>query len=256
MNVLLIYPEFPDTFWSFKHALKFVHKKALSPPLGLLTIAAILPQSWEKRLVDVNVQPLKKSDLAWADYALISAMTVQRESTQKIIDRCQQANLKVIAGGPLFTNQPDDFQMVDHLVLNEAELTLPGFLQDLDRGQPARVYQSSEFADIQQTPIPLWELADKRSYASMNIQYSRGCPYNCEFCNVTAMFGHLPRTKTAAQIIAELDSLYQQGWREGIFFVDDNLIGNKRRLKTELLPALIEWRRDKPGINFSDQSLR
>jgi len=253
MNVLLIYPEFPDTFWSFKHALKFIRKKASSPPLGLLTVAAMLPSEWTKRLVDVNVTKLTEKDLAWADCALISGMVVQRESARQIIARCKKVDLKVVAGGPLFTSEYEQFEKVDHFVLNEAEETLPPFLADLEQGRARHVYMTSEFPDIQKTPVPLWELADLDRYATISIQFSRGCPYNCEFCNVTVLFGHRPRTKTAEQIIAELDSLYDLGWRGGVFFVDDNFIGNKRCLKTELLPALIEWQKDRGGIPFNTE---
>lgn len=253
MNAILIYPEFPDTFWSFKHALRFKRKKALSPPLGLLTVASMLPPEWSKRLVDTNVRRLTKEDLAWADYAFVSGMTVQRESAYQIIARCREAGVRVVAGGPLFTIEHEQFEAVDHFVLNEAELTLPAFLEALRQGMPKRVYTTSEFADIENTPVPLWELVDLDNYATMAVQYSRGCPYDCEFCNVTAMFGHRPRTKTAQQVIAELDSLYDLGWRTGVFFVDDNLIGNMRCLKTDLLPALIEWRKDKVGMSFSAQ---
>jgi radical SAM superfamily enzyme YgiQ (UPF0313 family) len=253
MNILLVYPEFPDTFWSFKHALKFVRKRASMPPLGLLTVAAMLPAEWNKRLVDVNATNLTDADLAWADYVFISAMVVQRESTHQIIARCNATGVPVVAGGPLFMGEHEQFPTVDHFVLNEAELTLPLFLADLEHGCAKRVYATTEFADIQQTPLPMRELADMRRYASMGIQFSRGCPYNCDFCNVTTLFGHRPRTKTAAQIIAELDSLYALGWRGGVFFVDDNLIGNKRELKTELLPALIEWRKGKIGLPFNTE---
>ena len=240
MNVLLIYPEFPDTFWSFKHALKFIRKRASSPPLGLLTVAAMLPPEWAKRLIDVNVTKLTEKDLAWADCALISGMVVQRESARQIIARCKEAGVKVVAGGPLFASEYEQFEEVDHFVLNEAEVTLPPFLADLEQGRARRVYTTSEFADLRKTPVPLWELADLDRYATMSIQFSRGCPYNCDFCNVTALFGHRPRIKSAEQITAELDRLYDLGWRAGVFFVDDNFIGNKRSLKTEMLPALIE----------------
>ncbi|MEW5959468.1 MAG: B12-binding domain-containing radical SAM protein [Chloroflexota bacterium] len=259
MNILLVYPEFPDTFWSFKHALKFVRKRASSPPLGLLTVAAMLPPDWARRLVDVNVTCLTEADLAWADMAFISGMTVQRASAYELIARCKAAGVPVVAGGPLFASEYPHFKQVDHFVLNEAEVTLPLFLADLERGQPQHLYTSPEFADIRQTPPPQWALLDMRRYVTMSIQYSRGCPYNCDFCNVTALFGHRPRTKTAAQIIAELDSLYDQGWRSKVFFVDDNLIGNKKSLKTELLPALIEWQQSKQipfhteaSINLAD----
>jgi len=250
MNVLLICPEFPDTFWSFKHALKFIRKRANSPPLGLLTVAAMLPQNWTPRLVDLNVTHLSNEDLEWADYAFVTGMTVQRESARHVIDRCGKHGVTVVAGGPLFTGEHDQFPEVDHFVLNEAELTLPPFLDDLRRGAPKRVYRSAEFAEIATTPVPRWDLLDLKRYATMSIQYSRGCPYNCEFCNVTALLGHRPRLKTPAQIIAELDALHDAGWRGGVFFVDDNFIGNKRRLKSELLPALIAWQRDRRGVPF------
>ena len=245
MNVLLIYPESPDTFWSFKHALKFIRKSAASPPLGLLTVAAMLPKEWGKRLVDLNVCRLRDKDLEWADCAFVSGMVIQRESAREAISRCKEAGLIVVAGGPLFWAEHEQFPEVDHFVLNEAEVTLPPFLRDFEQGCAKRVYSTTEFADIQQTPAPLWEIADLTRYASMSIQYSRGCPYQCDFCNVTSLFGHRPRTKTAEQIIAELDGLYHLGWRGRMFFVDDNLIGNKHHLKTELLPALIEWQKGK-----------
>jgi radical SAM superfamily enzyme YgiQ (UPF0313 family) len=253
MKILLIYPEFPDTFWSFKHALKFIHKKASTQPLGLITVAAMLPVEWEKRLVDLNVASLKGKDLEWADYAFISAMVVQRESTHKVIARCKAAGLKVVAGGPLFTAEFGQFPDVDHFILNEAEMTLTPFLQDLERGQPKRVYTCDDFPDIRLTPAPIWELVDRKHYATMSIQYSRGCPFDCEFCNITTLFGHLPRVKTSAQIIRELDGLYNLGWREPVFFVDDNLIGNKKQLREDLLPALIEWRKGKKGMPFNTE---
>jgi len=250
MNTLLIYPEFPETFWSLKHALKFVRKRSTSPPLGLLTVAALLPRDWHLRLVDLNVRRLKDDDVAWADCAFISAMAVQRPSALSVIARCKAGNLRVVAGGPLFTSEEGRLAGVDHFVLNEAELTLPPFLADLERGEPGRVYETAAFPDLSRTPAPRWDLLDFRRYAEMSVQYSRGCPYNCDFCNVTALFGHQPRTKTAQQIIAELDGLDGLGWRGSVFFVDDNLIGHKRRLKAELLPALIEWRRSHPGFSF------
>ncbi len=255
MNVLLIYPEFPDTFWSFKYALKFIRKKSASPPLGLLTIAALLPADWQLRLIDLNQQPLSAKDLAWADYAFISGMTVQRQSARAAAERCRAAGVKVVAGGPLFTIEQALFEdVVDHFVLNEGELTLPMFLADLAHGQPQHVYTTTEYADIHTTPTPRWDLVNFKRYATINLQYSRGCPFNCDFCNVTALLGHRPRTKTGQQIIAELDAIYRLGWRGAVFFVDDNLIGNKRALRTDLLPALIDWRKDKVGIVFNTEA--
>ena len=254
MKILLVYPEFPDTFWSFKHALKFIQKKAGAPPLGLLTVAAMLPAEWEKRLADLNVVNLTDKDLQWADYVFLSAMIVQRESVRTILKRCKSAGVKVVAGGPLFTMEYEQFPDVDHFVLNEAEETLAPFLHDLEQGQARRVYTSAEFPDIRHTPAPLWRLADFRHYDTFSIQFSRGCPFNCDFCNITSLLGHTPRTKTAAQIIAELDSLYALGWRKNIFFVDDNFIGNKKYIKSEVLPALIEWRKGKTGMPFSTEA--
>lgn len=250
MNILMIYPEFPDTFWSFKHALRFEGKRASSPPLGLATVAALLPKEWNKRLIDMNVTQLKMKDIQWADYVMISAMLVQRESTEKVIEQVRCIGKKIIAGGPLFTAEFQAFPQVDYLVLNEGEITIPQFLSDFERGEPKHLYMTEEFPDIQKTPAPMWELIDLKQYDSLSIQFSRGCPYNCDFCNITVLFGHRPRTKTATQIINELDKMYSAGWRRNIFFVDDNFIGNKRILKESILPAIIEWRKDKIGCQF------
>ncbi len=250
MNILLVYPEFPDTFWSFKHALAFVGKRAALPPLGLLTVAALLPREWQVRLVDTNVRRVREKDLVWADVAFISAMVVQRKAARRLITRCKKAGLRVVAGGPLFTSEHESFEEVDHFVLNEAEVTLQPFLDDLLKGSPKRIYSSTTFPALQQTPRPRWELLDIQSYASMSIQFSRGCPFNCDFCNVTALFGHQVRMKSAEQIVDELDSLYALGWRGNVFFVDDNFIGKKSFLKSDLLPRLIEWRKGKTGNRF------
>lgn len=250
MNVLLVYPEFPDTFWSFKHALAFVGKRSALPPLGLITVASMLPSDWEMRLVDTNVRGLTDKDLAWAGCVFISAMVVQRESARRIIKRCKEADVCVVAGGPLFSSEHEQFADVDYFVLNEAELTLPAFLCDCEAGHPKRVYQTGEYADLRQTPKPLWSLLDLRHYATMSIQFSRGCPFNCDFCNVTALLGHRVRVKTSLQITEELDSLYATGWRGDVFFVDDNFIGKKAFLKDDLLPALIKWRKGKTGNTF------
>ncbi len=253
MNVLLIYPEFPDTFWSFKHALKFIRRKATFPPLGLLTVAAMLPTEWSKRLVDVNVTTLSEKDLKWADYAFFSGMVIQRKSAYQLIKRCKEAGIKIVAGGPLFTSEHEQFEGIDHFVLNEAEITMPTFLEDLKNGCAKPIYKTPEFADIRETVAPLWSLVNMSKYASMVIQYTRGCPYQCEFCDVTELFGRRTRTKTTEQIIAELDSFYNLGWRGNVFFVDDNLIGNKKSLKQELLPALLKWQENHESITFNTE---
>ncbi len=249
MNILLLYPEFPDTFWSFKHALKFVKKKASLPPLGLLTVASMLPPAWQRRLVDLNVRKLRSEDIAWADIVFISSMAVQQDSAREAIARCKAAGLPVVAGGPLFTTGYAEFPEVDYFVLNEAEITLPRFIADLENGVPERYYTADEFPALGCTPVPEWKLLDMKQYASMAIQFSRGCPYRCDFCNVTALFGHKIRTKTSSQIIAELEGLQRHGWQDSVFFVDDNFIAHRAYLKKELLPALIEWRKTKGATN-------
>ena len=183
MNVLILYPAFPDTFWSFKHALRFVRKRASSPPLGAITVAALLPSEWNKRLVDVNVRNVRQKDLNWADVVMVSAMVVQRDSAKELIHRCKEEGLPVIAGGPLFTGEHEDFPEVDHFILNEAEITLPEFLQDYARGEARRIYETDQYADLSQTPTAMWELIEMNKYESMSIQFSRGCPFNCDFCN-------------------------------------------------------------------------
>jgi len=241
MKILLVYPEYPRTFWSFSYALKFISKKATLPPLGLLTVAAMLPAEWQQRLVDMNVERLTDSDLQWADYVMLSAMSIQKASAESVISRCKALGVKIIAGGPLFTATPEEFGTVDHLILNEAEITLPLFLADLEQGRPRGVYTAPQWANIAKTPQPRFDLVNMKAYASMNIQYSRGCPFDCEFCNITVLYGRSPRTKTREQILAELEGLYTRGWRNGVFIVDDNFIGNKGKLKQEILPAVIDW---------------
>jgi len=250
LKILLVYPQYPDTFWSFKYALKIISKKAAYPPLGLLTVAAMLPNEWEKKLLDMNVSALADEHLEWADYVFISAMTVQRNSVEEVISRCKKLGVKIVAGGPLFTAGHDGFDEVDHFVLDEAEITLPLFLADLEKGCAQHIYTSKERPDISKTPVPLWSLINMKKYSTMNIQYSRGCPFDCEFCDIIILNGHKPRTKDKDQLLGELEALYSHGWRSGVFIVDDNFIGNRRKLKAEILPAIIEWMKER-GYPFS-----
>jgi len=250
MNLLMVYPEFPDTFWSFKHALKFVNKKVSNPPLGLMTISALLPKDWNKKLIDTNIYTLTDQMIDWADLVFISSMDVQRSSVEKIIDRIHQHGKKIAAGGPLFTEDYEQFPEVDYLVLNEGEITLPLFIKDYLAGSPKHIYQTDQYADMHLTPAPDISIIKLSDYDCMSIQFSRGCPFHCDFCNVTALLGHTPRLKSSAQIIAELDQLYAAGWRRNVFFVDDNFIGNKKILKEDILPALINWRKGKTGCLF------
>ncbi len=257
MKILFVYPRYPDTFWSFRHALKFISKKATFPPLGLLTVAAMLPQEWEKRVADLNVKALNDAEISWADFVFISAMVVQKESAKEVIARCVNLNVKVVAGGPLFTTGYEEFEGVNHFVLGEAEVTLAPFLADLAKGNAQHVYTSEERPDISRTPIPLWSLIDMNNYTAMALQYSRGCPFDCDFCDIVVLNGHKPRTKDRQQIVAEMESLYQHGWRGSLFIVDDNFIGNKQKLKTETLPAMIEWSKQKkyPFLFFTEASI-
>lgn len=264
MNVLLVYPDSPDNFWSFKYALKFISRKVNDPPLGLLTVAAMMPRHWGKKLIDMRVNTLRDRDIEWADLVFISGMSIQRESARKVIDRCRNKNVKTVGGGPLFTSDYEDFDDVDHLVLGEAEVVLPGFLEDLKNCRAEHLYRSEKNADMHETPIPAWELVNLRQYAVMDIQYSRGCPYDCEFCDIPVFLGHKVRTKTEDQVLDELEVLYSLGWRGSVFFVDDNFIGNKGKLKNRLLPAIIKWMDQhshpftfstEASINLADDSL-
>ncbi len=241
MKILLIYPQCPDSFWSFKHALKFISKKAAVPPLGLITVSAMLPAIWQKKLVDMNITALCTSDIQWADYVFISAMYVQQESVNKIIAECKKLNKKIVAGGPLFTQEYRNYPQIDHFILNEAEITMPFFLNDLNAGQPQRIYKTLEYADLSLTPVPDYHLLNRKKYAFMNIQVSRGCPFACNFCEITSLLGHKVRMKRPIQIIEELETLYNLNWRGPVSIVDDNFIGNKNEVKNNLLPDMKNW---------------
>ncbi|HJZ39886.1 MAG TPA: B12-binding domain-containing radical SAM protein [Bacteroidales bacterium] len=241
MNILLVYPLYPNSFWSFSHVLRFISKKAALPPLGLITVSAMLPSAWQKKLVDMNVATLRSSDIQWADYVFISAMYIQKESVDQVISECIKHHTKIVAGGPLFTQDYNNYPQIDHFILNEAEITLPRFLNDLKAGQPLRLYQTSEYADITTTPVPDFHLLARKEYALMNIQVTRGCPFACDFCEITSLLGHQVRIKDTDQILRELDMLYNLKWRGPVLIVDDNFIGNKRVIKNNLLPAMINW---------------
>ncbi len=241
MNILLVSPRTPDTFWSFKHALRFVSKRASMPPLGLLTVAALLPRAWSLKLVDLNVERLRDADLLWADYVMIGAMLVQRDSVREIVARCRTLQKKVIAGGPLFTTGYEAFPEIEHFVLGEAEEVMAELVADLEGGVLKRIYRAPRWPSLQNLPVPRWDLIQPRRYVTMAVQFSRGCPYDCEFCDIIVMNGRVPRTKTPAQLIGELEALRVGGWEDMVFIVDDNFIGDRRRTKA-LLRALIEWR--------------
>ena len=250
MKILLVYPSYPDTFWSFRHALRFISKKACFPPLGLLTVAAMLPSDWEKKVVDMNVAALKDEDIKWADFVFVSAMAVQEGSTREVVARCNQIGTKVVAGGPFFTMAEERIPGISHFVLGEAEVTLPRFLKDLADGCAKAVYECGERPALNGTPVPDWSLINMKHYATVNIQYSRGCPFDCEFCDITLLNGRQPRTKTREQLEIELSTIYAKGWHGSVFVVDDNFIGNKKKLKDEILPAMAKWSKER-GYPFS-----
>ncbi len=250
MKILLVSPRTPGTFWSFQHVLRFVAKKAAFPPLGLLTVAALLPRDWELRVVDLNVRRLDDADLRWADYVLLSAMIVHQESVREIARRCVALDRRIIAGGPLFTTGHENFPEIPHFVLGEAEKIMPEVVADLQHGSLQPVYRAPAFPDLAETPVPRWDLIRPRDYVTMAAQFSRGCPFDCEFCDIIVMNGRVPRTKSPEQFVAELEALRQRGWKDMVFVVDDNFIGNKARTRA-LLHAIIAWReRTQPLMGF------
>lgn len=249
MNILLINPEFPDTYWSFRHALPFEKKRCAFPPLGLLTVSALLPKEWQRRLVDLNVRGLKSSDIEWADMVFVTGMLVQKESVHTVVRQCKAMGKRVVLGGPYVTTTIEDLPEVDHIFLGEAETTLPQFIEDLERGEARSSYQAAERPPLSTTPVADFHLAELKRYSSMSVQYSRGCPFNCEFCDIIEIYGRVPRTKSNQQILAELDALLRLGWRGTVFIVDDNFIGNKKNVR-KLLPELAEWQK-RNGHPFS-----
>jgi radical SAM superfamily enzyme YgiQ (UPF0313 family) len=256
MKVLLLYPEFPDTFWSFRHALPFLGKRSAYPPLGLLTVSALLSPHWERKLVDLNIEKLCDKDLAWADVAFISAMLIQAPFLSNLIARCRSVGLRTVVGGPITSGEHPAYRDADHIVQGEAEGVIEELARDLEKGQASRWYKALSWTNMQTVPPPELSLAKMRRYSAMPVQYSRGCPFSCEFCDIIELFGRTQRTKTAEQVIAEFDQLYSFGWRGSVFIVDDNFTANKKALKT-LLPRLADWmcRRRDPFSLFTQASI-
>ncbi|MEB3199889.1 MAG: B12-binding domain-containing radical SAM protein [Synechococcaceae cyanobacterium] len=246
MNVLLVYPRFPKTFWSYEKILELVNRKVLLPPLGLITVAAILPQEWTFNLVDTNIREVKEEEWKWADLVIISAMIVQKDDMMRQIDLAHRHGKPVAVGGPYPSSTPEELDGagVEFLILDEGEITLPMFVEDLRRGaRKGRYSADGAKPDVTSTPIPRYDLLERSAYDSMSVQFSRGCPFQCEFCDIIVLYGRKPRTKTPEQLIAELQRLYDLGWRGGVFMVDDNFIGNKRNVKL-LLRQLRDWQKE------------
>lgn len=244
MRILFVYPKFADALWAYENALKYIRKGASSPPLGLLTVAAMLPAEWEKKLVDLNVCQLTDDDILSSDYVFISAMLAQYYSTNQIITRCRRLGIPTVAGGPLFSFHAEKLDLVepDHRFAGEAEGLIDIFLEDLQENKLKNFYQNENFPDVKKSPIPLWNLVENPdAYAMMTLQFTRGCPYDCEFCDVVALNGHKPRIKGIDQIVQEMDALLQFGWKGHIFICDDNFVGNLRTVREAILPVVIEW---------------
>ncbi|MBN2401614.1 MAG: B12-binding domain-containing radical SAM protein [Spirochaetes bacterium] len=256
-NVLLVYPEIPTTYWSFKYAIPFIGKKSTMPPLGLITVAALIPENYSLKLVDMNVSELSEQAVKEADIVFVSAMIVQKASLLKVIELCNKCGTPVAAGGPYPTSSHKEIEGVDYFILNEAEVTLPEFIKDYENGTPNKIYTSDIKPDITKTPVPRLDLIhDVKDYVFLALQYSRGCPFNCEFCDIIEMFGRVQRTKKPEQFINEMEAVYNIGFRGSLFIVDDNFIGNKAKVKA-LLMAIIKWQKEKnyPFRLFTEASI-
>lgn len=254
MNALLVYPEFLTTFWSWKHLLKFVAKKSAFPPLGLLTVAAMLPKKWNKKLIDLNVTELTDEDIEWADFVFVGAMKTQSASAKEVISRCATLGKPVILGGPILQTGYEEFEQVSHFLIGEAEGIFSDFLADLEKGSAKKVYEAKKFPNICTSPVPLWELIDPKDYASGLIQWSRGCPYECEFCDIDSLNGRIPRVKSVSQFLAELEAMHQAGFRGAMLIADDNFIGNMAETRI-MLSKLVKWQRERGyPYNFTIES--
>lgn len=252
MNILLIYPKFPKTFWSFDRAVALMGHQVLLPPLGLITVAALLPQTWAFKLVDCNIREVHETEWEWADLVICSAMLVQKRDLALQVKKAKDHAVPIAVGGPFATSTPDapELAEVDYLILDEGEITLPLFVAALENGEAKGRFRSGgEKPDIADTPIPRFDLLTLKSYAMMAVQFSRGCPFQCEFCDIIVLYGRKPRTKTPEQLLAELEAIQALNWRGEIFLVDDNFIGNKRNVK-RLLPELRDWQHHH-GFPFS-----
>ncbi len=242
MKVLLIYPQFPQSFWSYDRFMEIAGLKAVIPPLGIITVAALLPQDWEMRFRDRNVTCETQADWDWCDLVILSAMLVQKPDFEALIQKAVRLGKTVAVGGPYPTSVPQDAldAGADFLILDEGEMTIPLFLEALSQGQTQGIFGSTEKPDVRQSPIPRFDLLQRDSYLMMAMQFSRGCPFNCEFCDIISLYGRKPRTKEPSQALGELQTLYDLGWRGSLFIVDDNFIGNQKNVKS-FLRELIPW---------------
>ena len=250
MRALLVNPAFPDSYWSGRFSLRFARRRSLLPPLGLITVAALLPRNWEIRLVDLDVEPLTDEQIRWADVVMLSGMLVQRPSLHEVLGRCRKLGVRTVVGGPYATALPRELSAADHVVVGEGEDQVPVLAADLEAGRAQHLYREDGKPDMSASPLPRYELLKKGAYHQMSLQYSRGCPFSCEFCDIIVMYGRMPRTKTGRQVIAELEAIRDTGFAGDVFFVDDNFIGNKPAVK-QVLPEIAAWRhRSRPPLEF------
>jgi radical SAM superfamily enzyme YgiQ (UPF0313 family) len=258
MKALLLWPQMPNSFWSYQETLNLAGLRSTNPPLGLITVAALLPSDWEIRFADRNVCLETEADWNWCDLVIISAMIIQKADLQFLIQKGVSLGKKVAVGGPFPTSVPE-FSLAagaNYLILDEGELTIPLFLEALQRGDETGIFRASEKPDVTQTPMPRFDLLNLDAYLAITVQFSRGCPFQCEFCDIINLYGRKPRTKTPEQMLGEFEVLYQMGWRRYVFVVDDNFIGNKRNAKI-FLRALIPWMEEHnyPFILLTEASL-
>ena len=243
IKVLMVWPSFPDSFWSLGEVMQIVPERSLVPPLGLITVAALCPAHWNIRLVDLAFQVLRDEDILWADLVMVSAMAVQRKGVRLTLERASKLNRRTMIGGPYASSDPDALlPLADHVVVGEPDEMFPQIALDLERGSARRLYSIVEKPDVSRTPVPRFDLLALEKYTFMSVQFSRGCPFTCEFCDIITIYGRRPRTKSPAQLTGELDALLQLGWRKDVFVVDDNFIGN-HKAALELVHELELWQR-------------
>lgn len=257
LKALLVWPKIPNSFWTFTGMMELLPEKVVMPPLGLITVAALCPESWTLRLVDQGVEELTDEDILWADLVMVSAMTVQRAGLQEVLARARRLGRRTMVGGPYASGEPDRMLAIaDHVVVGEPDEVFGEIARELEEGTARRLYDLADKPDVTKTPAPRFDLLNLDSYASMSVQFSRGCPFQCEFCDIIILYGRKPRTKLPAQMLAELDTLLSLGWRKQVFMVDDNFIGNHTRA-LELCVELEKWQqaRGYPVMFYTEASM-
>jgi radical SAM superfamily enzyme YgiQ (UPF0313 family) len=257
IKVLMVWPRFPASFWSLGEVTEIVPERSLVPPLGLITVAALCPKQWKIRLIDLAFEELSDQDILWSDLVMVSAMAVQREGVRQTLERASKLNRRSMIGGPYASSEPEALlPLADHVVVGEPDEMFREIAADLERGSARRLYRVTEKPDVSHTPVPRFDLLALDKYTLMSVQFSRGCPFTCEFCDIITIYGRRPRTKSPAQLMGELDALLRLGWRKDVFVVDDNFIGN-HKAALELALELGKWQRSNryPFAFFTEASI-